>query len=161
MRDQVISRHHSKNYRKLVNIASKRLNHQSFLAEEAVQEAYARALKYYELTDVESFDGWFVAIFNNAVRDAYAREFSIIETDDIDNTLIDKGTFECEYLLTKKFLEDEINDYPNPKHRQVLQYYYIFGFDYSDIHELVEDITLLAMRKLIQRFTEQMGEKYG
>lgn len=68
-RNEVIEEHYRKNYKTLVNHMVNRVPNKSHaLAEEVVQEAYCRALKYYDGFDPtrKPFSTWFNRILNNA-----------------------------------------------------------------------------------------------
>ena len=69
MRNDVIENHFRKNYKKQVGYITNRVPHKSHaLAEEVVQEAYCRALKYFKGFDPtrSNFSTWFNRILNNA-----------------------------------------------------------------------------------------------
>lgn len=159
----MIEAHYKTHYNKFVNIAARRLSNNRAWAEEAVQEAYERLIKYIHTNESDTIDGLFVKVFHNAVNDKFNSEMraATVLSEEEEDILQIKGVFECEYFLTKNILMNEVTHVLNSKHREVLRYYYLFGMDYRDINQLVTDVTSASCRKIVSRFTEEMEEKYG
>ena len=71
-RNSLITKHYIENYKRLVKRSMWRVPNKSLaLAEECVQEAYARALKYYSTFNPKQdlFNNWFEGILRNAIND--------------------------------------------------------------------------------------------
>lgn len=63
-----IDAHYRKNYNAYVKRYTWRLGHEQARAEDVVQEAYVRALKYWDKLDSERpIDGWIIGIINTCV----------------------------------------------------------------------------------------------
>src|SRR5690349_12939216 len=82
-RNAIIEEHYRRNYRRLCNIMVRRVGYSN--AEDAVQEAYARALQYWEgAQPIENFGAWFMKVCFNAgnkiIRDTEASPFDGSET---------------------------------------------------------------------------------
>ena len=86
-----IENHYKENYGRILKRMTFRAGgiHQ---AEDIVQEAYCRALKYYSELKVEEFDRWFSMILNNAYNDYKRDEIGLSYIEDEDEPL---GLEEC------------------------------------------------------------------
>ena len=93
---KMIEDHYKNNFKRLVNKTVGKTGNR-YNAEDAVQEAYTRALAYYKTFNPESgvFEKWFENILNNSVRNlnSEARSKGIVNPDNIDPPPINPAFF--------------------------------------------------------------------
>lgn len=111
MDKKVITEHYLINHPRLIKRFQQRVPNKSLaLAEEVVQEAYARALKYFSTYDnkINTFDIWFNKILRNALNDCRQIEK-------------DKG---ITYQLNENFEELSVTKEEKSQYLYILQYIY-------------------------------------
>lgn len=85
----IITQHYKDNYRRLIKRMTFRAGTE-WDAEDVVQEAYARALRYQDSFDGTNFDRWFNTILNNALREHKNNESGIthqsFEEEEVEGT---------------------------------------------------------------------------
>src|SRR3546814_15218451 len=91
--NKVIDAYYRENYDALVKRLSYRLGTREN-AEDTVQEAFTRAVKYYESCSVD-FDRWFKALLANAVKDAQGDIRTAGLTKSIDDATDEIGRASC------------------------------------------------------------------
>lgn len=156
MRDETVVAHYNKNYKKLVKHAIYRVpNRAEHLAEEVVQEAYAKALKFFKAYDPErnKFEPWFNRIFNGCVSDCIKAEGgSHPSFDDEDNNLepfiIDNNQWIPKDMVIK--IKEGI-DAQRPEAAEVLRMFFILGMETPDIASCT-NLTHTNVRQIIYRF---------
>lgn len=155
----IIEKHHEANFNRLVKKFSFRLTKEE--AEDVVQEAYYRALKYAPSFEMgTSFTRWFNTILANARRDLLIEKYREGMHEDVDDhvdVLADLGV-DFEAGSIREFLEGEIKNVANPSHSQVLRLYFVFHYPLCDIVEITEESYANA-RQIIQRFKVVLKER--
>jgi RNA polymerase sigma-70 factor (ECF subfamily) len=155
-----IDEHYRKNFKNLV----KRIRFKSGSTEDAediVQEAYTRALKYRGTFNPQNdFNLWFSRILSNALKDFIREKYNTQNHRELDEEGGDAvyDTKGSEYLL--KLLVEEIDAVIDDKHREVLSLHQLLGFNLRDIVQIV-DIKYKTADQLIQRFRKRILEKYN
>lgn len=158
-----MERHFRENYSRLVKVVLRRLGNNKALAEEAVSEAYTRAMQYYHSfnEDYERFDGWFISILNNAVRDKRKEEIGrgVFKEEDIDE--IDVGMIHnaANSELTK-LVDKELSLVSNITHRQVNTLYFKNNLTAKNIREIMEGLSLNSIQQIVSRFRNSFVKKY-
>lgn len=158
----LIELHYKKNKNKLVKVVARRLSNDRYMSEDAVQEAYARAIrfeKHFDPNITGSFDAWFSRILNNAVVDIAKDNRNRGVVMDVDTLEDDKQTtaVETNAIMSKVF--DIIGGLSNQNHKEVLSLYYISGANINCISELTDN-THSSIRKIISRFSQSMVGTY-
>lgn len=132
-------------------------------AEDAVQEAFARALQYIDGWQYGEFGPWLGTILNHACADfkkADRLQGGVKEAlKDVD----DEGTKNMDTLqFTSEMVEKVLGSIEQKKEpvRSVLKSYIVLGHSTTDIAQYV-DMAPEAMRKAAQRFKEEMVNRYG
>lgn len=128
-------------------------------AEDVVQEAFERALRYFDSYDHErSLDGWFNRILNNSLREYKNREKgnSHVEFDEEEAD----GT-RCQQYAQQlwKQIRDEMDTYEDA-HKEVLYLYFLHGYKPKDISRVVE-LKYRNIETILQRFKTDIKEKYN
>ena len=141
------------NHSKQISISNKGLNNVDD-AEEAVQDAYVRALTYWDsLKSVEHFDTWFDAIARNCARDKYSdkvRGGMVVE---------DRGDVSLSPAEAKADLHwvgKQIGQYPEDV-QEVLNMFVFGDRSGREISELV-DMSHHVIKRHITQFKQVMKE---
>lgn len=145
-----IEKHYRSYYTKLVKRVSYRLGNKYFLAEEVVQEAYTRALKYYKSFDPSygEFDQWFSLILNNATRACQNQEKHRGIAGD---TLVFPNTDE-QYF--RNGLEKSIG-LEESRNATILSLYFLDGWRTPEISNLL-NCNHNTVRQIINRYRERV-----
>ena len=128
-------------------------------AEDVVQEAYYRALKYAKSYKAEfSLEKWFSQILNNCLKDHKNTEkgFSAVEFEEDDQEGI-----QCTGFGEK--VVKEVSDLISTKsvvQMEVLRYAFEQGYTAKEVSELT-DYTYSNCRQIILRFRQELKELYG
>ncbi len=157
-RDSVIEKFYVENYKKLVKRVYGRTRDVN-LAEDIVQEAFARALKYYDKPD--NFEFWFNTILENA-RKAYMnaeRRSGCVDSVELEeeHLVIDESEWADDMM---KRLEAEIAAVPDESYRNLLYLVFVRGFKPREALEVV-DVNTVNVRMVIKRFKDDFTRKYG
>lgn len=156
-KNEIISQHYVKNYDRLVKRTKWRAPNQSpALAEECVQEAYARALKYFPTYDEkkDTFEKWFEGILRNALNDCRKIEKDrgvSGEMTDGDGVVLHPSRRE------KMMAVMVIRDIKEDANRLVLSMFLIYGYKTKDIAEYT-GMSHTNVRQIIYRFRTNMSE---
>lgn len=133
-KNEFIETYYRENSNKLIKFARKRVgNYCLYLAEEAVQEAFFKALKYYRAYDKEGdFDKWFGKILTNCINDIKnnERDRGVNHSKEID----DQKDMSIEPRAITKELSDLIAT-QKPQHIEILTMYFLQGFRTKEIAE--------------------------
>lgn len=153
----LIEEHYQANRSKLV----KRMTFRSgteWDAEDIVQEAYARAIKYVASFDGRNFDNWFNTILNNSLRE-YKNSEKGFSTSSIEEEEELEGAPCNQY---NKLIVEEIYEIINTKSEnqiEVLTLFFQNGYTGRDIARITNH-TYAATHQMIQRFRNELKELY-
>jgi RNA polymerase sigma factor (sigma-70 family) len=158
-RNELITAHYRLHYTRLVKTAIHRVpNNSRALAEEVVQEAYARALKYYRTYNHNNdFDKWFNGIFRNALNDCRTIEQERGCTYEYNENLPD---LRVDHPLKDKLWDPtmkSIAKLQNERDKQIMVLYYQSGFTSKDISEYM-GMKHGTVRQIIIRFKDKVNE---
>lgn len=151
-RNRALEEHYRSHYKGLVKLAARRVPDNSMaLAEEAVQETYVRALKFWRTFDSSrsAMSTWMANILRNVcnnIRDSEASagvSRSLEDDDQQPEPERDKASVE----LLRKYITEDM------KHGEVISLYYLHGFKSAEIAEFTGK-NHAAVRKIIQRWRE-------
>lgn len=154
-RNDLIGQHYLKNYSKLLKRTINRVpNNSKALAEEVVQEAYARALKYFRTFNPKTndFDVWLQSILRNATNDCRTIEQEhgcTVELHDNIEELVPPRRID--YVVVEKHINDAVL-----KDRQTLTMFFIHGYKSADISEFLS-INHNTVRQIILRFKQKVN----
>lgn len=159
MRKQ-IEQHYAKHFDRLVKVYSNRAGG-IWHAEDVVQEAFSRALKYQNSfdPDKQAFGGWFNGILNNSLREYKAKErllgMSVEYTEDMDDLT---PLMEWEDDLINAVKADMAR---KPEQvRQALWLYFFRQYKPREIAQVVE-MSNTYIRTSVKEFKQEMRKKYG
>lgn len=128
-------------------------------AEDVVQEAYARAIKYFSSYKEEySLDAWFSRIINNCLKEHKNAEKGYtaltFEEEEIDgipcNRFAESVVKEIYELISTKSVVS----------MEVLTYHFRFGYTAKEVQEISEH-SYANCHKIINRFRQELRELYG
>lgn len=162
-RNDIISEHYIVNFDKLVKRAKWRVpNHSLYLAEEVVQEAYTRALKFFKAYSPErgDFGAWFNRIYNGCVADCIKSENGNLPSfDNIDENLepfiIDNNAWVPKDMAIR--IKEGI-EAQKPEVAEVLNMFFLMGMKASDIAECTNQ-SHANVRQMIYRFRVKWSDE--
>ena len=158
---KLVETHYTNNFPTLVKKISFRLTKEE--AEEIVQEAYYRALKYIHAFNPYEFEfqRWFSRILSNVRKDFVAEKFGRPSHVDIDER---SEEFMGESLSTNyalmQVIQDEIFEVKDENHREILTLYFIFNYHLRDIVQIV-DMKMGTVNQILTRFKARLRETYA
>lgn len=153
---ELIETHFKENYNRLMKRMTFRAggHHQ---AEDIIQEAYARAMKYYNHQRIEEFDKWFSMVLNNAYNDYMRDDIGLSYIEDEDEPL---GLVECGLVTsrTRKEIYDLIST-KSESQKEILTLHLRHGYSATDIAN-VTDYSYAQVHKTISRFKFELETLY-
>ena len=152
----VLETHYRANRFKLVKRMSFRAGD---YAEDVVQEAYARALKYISSYKPEfSLDAWFSRILNNAFKEHKNSEkgFANVSFEEEEQDGIPCNRF-AESVVAEIY---ELISTKSVVSMEVLNYHFRFGYTAKEIQE-ISDYSYSNCHQIISRFRQELRELYG
>ena len=155
-RNEIVEAHYRKHYKTLVNHMRNRVPNKSHhLAEEVVQEAYCRALKYFDgfNPEIKPFSTWFNRILNNSCSSCMQEEGgNSLSMDDDDQDLEPYRImedvsipFDLVVLIQESMKKQKQDVY------EVLNMFFNLGMKTREIAECVE-YNHGNIRQIIRRF---------
>lgn len=131
-------------------------------AEDVVQEAFYRALKYFQTYDsnLMSVDAWFSSILNNSFKDYrhanFTGDYSFTE-EHLEDTY--EGEDRC---LDKKMIElirEKVTSLDTSQ-RNIIELVLLNGFTTREASQIL-GLNREAVKKTVTRFKSKLKERYG
>lgn len=156
--NEVIEAHYKDNYNKLCKIYRFRCNDET-ACEDVVQEAYVRAIKYFDNYDpTKDFAAWFYRIIGNAFNDWRRAERGVILEEFEEQH--EEG-IPCSSYNEKVIREiNRLIDNKEEGQKEILSLYFRKGYGPTDIAAITSH-TRVAVYKTIERFKKELKELYG
>lgn len=152
--NDLIAEHYAENRSRLV----KRYYFLGDGAEDVVQEAYERAIRYASSFNGEDFNRWFNTILRNSMRDHRRMEMGRPEEEEIHE--FDHVGSECSGIENQLWGEIfALIDQKSKSHAEVLNLYFGQGYSYKDIASVTEHTYFNAYR-IVSRFKEELINRY-
>jgi RNA polymerase sigma factor (sigma-70 family) len=127
-------------------------------AEDIVQEAYCRALKYIHSYNGEHLDKWFNTVLNNALREyknmQNGHSTDIFEEEEAEGTACPHYS---EHVMKEVY---ELIDTKSVIQQEVLNYYFKQEYSAVDISRIT-NYTYGQCHQIILRFRNELKELYG
>lgn len=157
---KILEDYYKANFDKLVNRQSRRAG-TPWNAEDVVQEAFTKALKHIDKYNVDvPFEGWFVTILNNTMRDYKRDERNYGMGLEINEDLhIDESEADKERVDMSSRLLDQMSMFRRPA-KDVLYLHYVKQYKPGEI-EAVLGVKPATSVKIVQRFKKQMIAMFG
>lgn len=151
-KNEIVETYYRENYTALIKIARRRVgNYSLVLAEEAVQEAFARALKYFKTYNHDNlFNDWFKRILYNTINQLKTQE----KNGGVTTTENEEGTSNQGDVAFTKEIVDILNK-STPRDLEILNNYFFYGFKTREISELM-NISHDVVRDRIRTFREKV-----
>lgn len=155
-----VEAHFLKNFKTLVKRFTKRAG-TMWAAEDVVQGAYERAIRYYRPFPDEDFERWFSIILSNSLRDFLAAERGYSPIEDEENVAEEAPYEGCPHypeeimrevfdlILTKSEVQIEI-----------LSLHFKHELSATDISQIT-DYSYAKTHQIIQRFRNELRDLYG
>lgn len=133
-------------------------------AEDIVQEAYYRALKYIHAFNPNEFDfeRWFSRLFSNVWKDAISAKYQRGKPEELNENhenFIDK-TFNSNAAQLMELVYDEILLTENEDHREILTLYLIYGYKLNEVAEITDQRSG-TVNQILFRFKDGLKKTYG
>lgn len=131
-------------------------------AEDVLQEAFYRALRYHDSynPEIRSFETWFNSIAKRALYDLKRENMRQGMTVLMEEALVEDVTELDGYVQRLAGeIEDLIKAKRNPEHRSILYLYFIRNYKPSDIVNVV-DTSNKTIRQTVWRFKNEVKDKY-
>ncbi len=149
-KNEFIETYYRENYKERLKFARKRVGGYNLaLAEEAVQEAFARALRYFSTYDAEEdFDKWFGKILVNCIND-----IKRIEGD----SGVSRDEFSNDYIANIHFNKEvvELFEKETPRNQEILNMYFFYGYKSREVAEFMH-ISHDSVRDIIRTFRKRV-----
>lgn len=150
-RNAFIEGHYRLNYHRLVGYMGRKVGMNN--AEDVVQEAYCRALQYFDTFTIGAdFEVWFMAIWENAGRKVLSDQTSDEDIEEMVSSLTVPSVAEEAYELGTIQIALEKEEGAN---RQAIVMHMILGFT-SEEAGAATGLEPENVRKIVQRFRESL-----
>lgn len=128
--------------------------------EDVVQEAFARAWKFYPSFDPEKgkLQSWFNGIMFNALRD-YQRDSRNGPQSDSEDYSVEDILSELnisDFEEKRKFLAQRISWVKNPEHKETLYLFFMLGYNSREVSQIVPKMTQTNVTTIVTRFKERI-----
>lgn len=151
-----IEKHYKENRQKLVKVMTWRAGTVEG-AEDIVQTAYERAIRYRRSYDGDNFNKWFSTILNNCLREYKNEEkgYSTLETIEEESETIDCPHYD--YQIMREIYE--LIDTKSEIQQEVLNLFFKQGYASIDIARIT-DYSYANCHQIIQRFRNELKMLY-
>jgi RNA polymerase sigma factor (sigma-70 family) len=151
----IIEKHYKNGYKQFVKLATYKLNTRED-GEDAVQEAYARALKYSRSFEMgEHFNHWFIKILRNVIKDAISEKYGRAHLEELNEEIVEGN---ADSFYNKKLMEivnEQLNCVKNEDHREVLELYFMYGFQFREIKEM-SPLKINNIKLIVKNFKKEL-----
>jgi RNA polymerase sigma factor (sigma-70 family) len=158
MIEKQIENYYRNSYKDKVIIMSRILRGDLESAEDIVQEAFYRALKFKSSYDpsMGTLDKWFNSIMFNYLREHQKSQKNSPESG---STCISAENILNELGIEKKKENQEqiqlaLNSVKNLSHRRVLRLFFVLGYTSTEISQIELDMTQTNVTTIVNRFKE-------
>ena len=147
---------YKKNRKKYINLMSVILRGDRASGEDVVQEAFCRAVRFYEGFDPKrgKLSSWFNTILFNSLRDVQkeirmqpTRDCYTLSSEDVFKEVEITSLPEVQNLIKK-----EINLQTNEKHKRILELFFFQGYTSTEISQVEEKVSVSNVTTVVNRF---------
>lgn len=160
----LVEDYYRNNYDRLVKTVVRRLDNNYDIAEEAVQEAFTKALTFLDAFNPSrhEFGAWFNTILNNCVRDAHQSERNRgMSLDEVGCNIPDKSEDRCQVLnVTKAEILEKIGTMNEGAAKKVVTLHYIKGQQPRHICQILDLPSNGYVRFIIATWRSQMIKEF-
>jgi len=147
-------------YHKKVKVITYTLNGDGITAEDVVQEAFERVIRYRHIFNGNraGFETWFNSIMFNVLWDM--KKQSGQQPKQINKNATNEDALEYNMLQVspefRSFLLKKLHEVDNYKHRKVLQLFFLFGYSSPEISGMGLGVSQTNVTTIINRFREKL-----
>lgn len=161
--DNGIEDYYRNNFSKKIKTISRILKGDFPVAEDIVQEAFVRAIKFQRSYDptIGTLDKWFNSIMFNCLRE--------YQSDPNHRKMNNYGDINPEEVLNDWSMSDDksrkilipkhIMSLDNDFHKRILTLFFILGYTSSEICQIENDVTVSNVTTVVSRFKEKLHNR--
>ncbi len=148
------------NFRRKVKLISRILRGDLASAEDVVQEAFARAIRFYPTYDDKrgTIDKWFNSIMFNALHDMQKNPNGVTQTSpevlSVGDTL--EGVNLTHSPDLNNYILSHIEEVENEKHKRILELFFILGYTSKEISQIETKTSQTNVTTLVMRFRDKL-----
>ena len=132
----IIEKHYLNNYKNMVKRVKFRVNTQED-AEDVMQEAYTRALRYSNSFDMGTpFNHWFLRIVSNVVKDHLAEKYGRAGHEEFDEEKVEPLVDNTFMSRHSGVLAKIISSIEDEEKKEILSLHFLYGFNIRDIVQI-------------------------
>ena len=130
-------------------------------AEDVVQEAFTRAIKFQYSYDEKRgpLDKWFNTILFNSLRDQQRQDRGLPQED--SELVADESSLLFDLTVEKDKIPLWIERVKNDGHRRILTLFYIQGYSSMEISQVEKQTSQTNVTTVVQRFREELARIYN
>ena len=159
-RNKIIEEFYKRNYNDLCKRVANRAGG-AYNAEDVVQEAFLRAIKYWGSYNPErrSVGAWFNTILQNALKDFSKEERMLGMSVEFDEELYD-GLLMSQTATHMLRKVRELIESKNGLTRDILELYFLHNYKQRDVVKVL-DVKASTVNNYVFRFKQEVKEKLG
>lgn len=151
------------NYTRKVKLISRILRGDWATAEDIVQEAFARSLKFYPSYDSNrgSMDKWFNSIMFNCLHNSQQERNGVTQYTP-DRISPEEVLEEVELSGTPDlsgYIAESIAQVKNLEHKRILELFFIMGYTSKEISQIEMKTSQTNVTTVVMRFRDKLKEK--
>lgn len=159
--ENMIEQFYKDNKKRLINTIAYKSKGDRVFAEDVVQEAFTKALRFYPAYDSEQgeFGPWFNTILYNTMYDMQALDKQIVTKPSEDfsvNDILTAEDFNDEN--TSILIQSYISRVKNNKHRKIVELFFVYGYSSREISMMMEKTSVSLVTTTVMRFKEGLKE---
>lgn len=137
-----------RSYDDLVQRVHRRYNKNVTEAEDVVQEAFMKAVRYYRNFDVNKgpIEAWFSTILSRTLSDYATKENKkqALPLEVVQHTLTDED-------VPRLDIKEMVDDLPDTSDKEIIYRYYVLGETYKEVHQIL-NISLSSVKRACKKF---------
>lgn len=160
---QEIEHYYRESYPKKVKLISRILRGDMTLAEDVVQEAFARAIRFKKSFNPSrgTLDKWFNSILFNSLHSIQSENKGIIHVS--TDRLTPQDVLEEDQLSSRPDLDNYISScikqVTNSSHRRILELFFLMGYTSKEISQIEYKISQTNVTTIVMRFRDKLKER--
>lgn len=152
-------------YKKLMFKIANDILQDTYLAEDAVHQAFLNIIPHLKKFQLEEIDkpktmGYMIVVIRNVAFRLKSSRHDYISFDELDDIQMLSTNENFEAHMEYKELLEKIHKLPN-KYRDVLLLKYVYGCDHKEIKSLLNIKNDATLRKQVQRARELLEDRNG
>jgi RNA polymerase sigma factor (sigma-70 family) len=159
---EIMEQYFRDSYTRKLKLITRILRGDHATAEDVVQEAFARALKFMKSYDKKrgTLDKWFNSIMFNAMHNIQNDHKGVVHVS--TDSLSPQDVLEEEQLAHTpelvNYIEKFISLQENPLHKRILTLFFIMGYTSKEISQIEKGITQTNVTTIVGRFRSKLRD---